>query len=427
MEIFNTKPKSWVMWLPLALFFSYQYVMRLFPSIMADNIMSHFGIDATQFGLLAAIYYLGYAGMQVPIGILLDRFGPRYVTAFCTFICALGGVIFTFDSWALALIGRLLIGLGSAAALVSTSKGVRLWFPGNYFSRIVGITFTIGLLGAFSGGRPVAILMGMMNWESVILRISLISIVMGILILLIVRNKPQVKIEREEKKEEKYSSKNIFKEFLMVLKTSNIIVIALLGSIMASPWVAFTDVWGIPFLMQVNGWTKVDATTALSPFYLGMCIGAPILAHIAEKYDCYKSLVSTCALAMAVLFFSLIQAKAVFPMVILTAFSLGFFSAYQVLVLSIAVALVPKRLSATIFGFIQTINMSSGLIFPPLMGILLDSYWTGSMHEGVRIYSETTFYISFAPILLSLVVGFIGFNLLSIKKHEETRATETAN
>ncbi|NDD67503.1 MFS transporter, partial [bacterium] len=78
------------MWLLPLMFFAYQFVLRLWPSLLMSQIMQQFAIDATAFGVLVSVYYYGYAGMQIPIAILLDKYGPRYVIAACALLCGIG-------------------------------------------------------------------------------------------------------------------------------------------------------------------------------------------------------------------------------------------------------------------------------------------------------------------------------------------------
>ena len=109
MDANNRKFYPWLMWfLPLS-FFAYQFILRLWPGLMMHQIMEQFSIDATAFGLLAAFYYYGYAGMQIPVAILLDRFSPRFVVfAFAT-LCGLATLLFTFTTnFYLAVMARVL-------------------------------------------------------------------------------------------------------------------------------------------------------------------------------------------------------------------------------------------------------------------------------------------------------------------------------
>ena len=89
----NLMPRNgmmpWVMWTLVSSFFMYQFVMRLAPGLLFKEIMVKFGVSATDFGVLSSMYYFGYAGMQIPIALLLDRYGPRFVVSFCIFICSL--------------------------------------------------------------------------------------------------------------------------------------------------------------------------------------------------------------------------------------------------------------------------------------------------------------------------------------------------
>ena len=79
MTSYKSKYLPWLMWVLPLLFFTYQFILRLWPGLMMQSIMTQFSIDATQFGFIAAVYYYGYAGMQIPVAFLLDRFGTRQV------------------------------------------------------------------------------------------------------------------------------------------------------------------------------------------------------------------------------------------------------------------------------------------------------------------------------------------------------------
>ena len=110
----------YAMWVFPLSFFTYQFILRLWPSLMMQQIMQQFQVDATGFGLLASVYYYGYAGMQLPIAVLLDRFGARYVVCICAVLCGLSTLLFTStDNWTLALISRFLVGAGSAAGFLA--------------------------------------------------------------------------------------------------------------------------------------------------------------------------------------------------------------------------------------------------------------------------------------------------------------------
>jgi len=169
-----------LMWLFPLFFFSYQFILRLWPGLMMDQIMDQFAIDATSFGVLAACYYYGYAGMQIPIAVLLDWFGARYMVFLFAVICGLATILFTYsDNFYFALLSRFLIGAGSAVGFLGVSKVVSEWFSKEHYARMIGFSFTFGLMGAIYGGKPVSLLIETYNWEDGFKRFHLYNQVCG--------------------------------------------------------------------------------------------------------------------------------------------------------------------------------------------------------------------------------------------------------
>src|SRR5258708_2116876 len=140
--------QPWFMWFFTVLFFAYQFIMRVFPGLCVSEIMHKFHIDSTDYGLLASMYYYGYAPLHIPIAILLDRFGPRLVVSLCCLVCSLSIFLFFWtENWTLVLLARFLTGAGSAAGFLGASKVISLWFPFHVYARMIGLTFSFGLLG----------------------------------------------------------------------------------------------------------------------------------------------------------------------------------------------------------------------------------------------------------------------------------------
>src|SRR5437899_1255372 len=110
---------AWLICALGALYYSYEYLLRISPSVMELPLRHHFNLSATGFGLLSAFYYYAYVPLQIPVGILLDRYGPRILLTFACFICVLGTFLFagTQVFW-IAASGRFLVGFGSAFAFV---------------------------------------------------------------------------------------------------------------------------------------------------------------------------------------------------------------------------------------------------------------------------------------------------------------------
>lgn len=158
----------WVMWfLPLS-FFGFQFILRLFPGLVMPEIMDKYQIDATSYGFFASLYYYGYAGFQLPMAYWLEKYGAKKTVALSILVCGAAVFLFLYSNhWSLVLLSRFLMGAGSAVGFLGTSKVIAEWFKHNQYTKMVGLSFTFGLLGAVYGGRPVSTLLSSYGWQEI--------------------------------------------------------------------------------------------------------------------------------------------------------------------------------------------------------------------------------------------------------------------
>src|SRR5581483_9528944 len=156
----------------------YQYILRVMPSVIMQDLMQQFALDAVLFGQFSGIFYLGYAAAHLPLGILLDRYGPKKVMPICIILAVIGTLPIIFSSnWVIALIGRLIVGIGSSGAILSAFKVIYSSFGSERFTRILSFTITIGLLGAIYGGAPLNYLCTIFDYKSIAIILALIGII----------------------------------------------------------------------------------------------------------------------------------------------------------------------------------------------------------------------------------------------------------
>jgi MFS family permease len=148
-------------WLAGAVFFFYAWVLRVAPSVMVVELMRDFSVGAAVLGHLSAAYFYGYAGMQIPVGILLDRFGPRRLMTVAAFVCAGGCVLFaTGETLAAATAGRILIGASAAFSLVGAMAVAGQWFSPSRFALLSGLAMAAGMAGGVFGQAPLRLVVG---------------------------------------------------------------------------------------------------------------------------------------------------------------------------------------------------------------------------------------------------------------------------
>jgi MFS family permease len=399
------------MWLLAELFFAYQFILRVAPGVIMSDIMQKFHINATSFGILSAFYYIGYAGMQVPVGVLLDRYGPKKIVGICALICVLGNLTFVFSNhWLIALLGRFLIGFGSTAGFLGSTKAVSLWFKPKHFAYMMSATFVIGYLGAIVGAKPVALMVDQFGSENVLIIFSAV----GLLIAGAIFSLTTIKYSYQTQ------SDNIMQQILRVLKNPQIILICACGALQVGPLEAFADIWGINYFSYVHGIEKVDSAFLTSAIYAGLCVGGPIIAHYADKYLIHHSLCAICGVFMVAIFAILLAGiKPSYNELLAMMFFLGMFSSYQILVFVITCRIAPSNLTGVVTSVTNMIVMSAGSFFHFVIGYVMDLFWNGKIENQVHIYNAEAYTNSLYILPITLVMGAIGFIILRPKAGQD--------
>ncbi len=160
---------AWLICALGAIYYSYEYFLRISPSVMEYPLREHFNLSATGFGLLSAFYYYAYVPLQIPVGVLLDRYGPRVLITLACLICVIGIFMFagTTDFW-IAAAGRFLVGFGSAFAFVGVLKLATIWLPENKLAMVSGLASALGTIGAMIGDNLLGGLVIKVGWRETV-------------------------------------------------------------------------------------------------------------------------------------------------------------------------------------------------------------------------------------------------------------------
>ncbi|MDA0237005.1 MAG: MFS transporter [Proteobacteria bacterium] len=167
-----------LVFLPFACGYFLSYLFRSINAVIAPNLISEFDLSASELGLLTSVYFLTFASLQIPIGVFLDRFGPRRVNATLLILASIGAFIFSrADSFQSLLLGRAFIGFGVAACLMSSIKMFSLWFPKEKLPEMTGRIMFIGGLGAISATAPVEYALSFTGWREFFLVLCVATVV----------------------------------------------------------------------------------------------------------------------------------------------------------------------------------------------------------------------------------------------------------
>ena len=179
------------MFLPFVAAYYLSFLFRTINATVAGALTSEFGLGAGDLGLLTSVYYLTFAAAQIPIGILLDRYGPGQIQSAVMVAAALGAALFAVsDNFWLLLGGRALIGLGVAASLTAGLKALVLWFPRERVPLLNGLMIMLGALGALTATLPAEFLLVSVGWRALFELLAIASAGCALVIYLVVPEMP---------------------------------------------------------------------------------------------------------------------------------------------------------------------------------------------------------------------------------------------
>ncbi len=178
-------------YLPFAAAYFLSYLYRAVNSVVGPLIAGELDLSATELGLLTSAYFIMFSLIQVPMGVALDRFGPRLVQAVLLVIAACGAALFGIGgSMAVLVAGRVLIGLGVAAGLMGALKVITLWFRAEHWPMMNGLLMAAGGLGSLMATAPTQAALGVISWHSVFFVLSGMTLAVAALLYVAVPEKP---------------------------------------------------------------------------------------------------------------------------------------------------------------------------------------------------------------------------------------------
>lgn len=180
-----------VVFCPFAAGFYLSYFFRNVNAVISRDLARDFSLSSADLGFLTATYLLAFAAFQLPLGVLLDRYGPRRVLAALLCIAAAGALVFALaQDFVMLSVGRALIGLGVSGCLMGAIKAFTLWFPLSRLATLNGLYLAVGGLGGLSATAPAEAFLGPFGWRALFYVLATASVSVAALIFLLVPEKP---------------------------------------------------------------------------------------------------------------------------------------------------------------------------------------------------------------------------------------------
>ncbi len=329
--------------LPFALGYFLSYLFRVINAVIAPDLAVAIGLDPADLGLLTAAYFITFAASQLPLGVLLDRFGPRRIEAGLLVAAAIGAFVFAnAHSLAGLVIGRGLIGLGVSACLMAAFKAFVIWFPRRQLPLINGFQMAAGGMGALAATAPVETVLAFTDWRGVFSGLSLFTVAVAAVIFLFVPD-------------QKESCRNdglgdLFHGVGEVFTNTTFWRIAPWATLSQAGFLSIHGLWSGPWLRDVAGLDRSEAAGLLLLVAGAMVAGFLVFGTVAERLG--QMGVSTMAVAGTGmgLFMGVVLAMVVLPgrWVDVLWILFGFFGTSSILVYAVFSQHFPAHLSGRV-------------------------------------------------------------------------------
>lgn len=392
---------------------------------MEPALREHFALNATDFGTLSSFYYLAYTPMQLPVGILMDRYGPKRLLTLACIICVVGTFIFAgTTSFSIAAFGRFLVGFGSAFAFVGVLKLATIWLPENKLGMVSGLASALGTVGAMLGDNLLGVVVHNVGWQQTINITGFIGV--GLVFLLwygIIDDTENTKHEASEGTVHSFSEAMV--DLGIIVKNKQIWVNGLYGCLVYLPATIFAELWGIPYLINAHGLTHSQAGWANSLLFLGFTIGAPLMGLLSDKMGRRKPpMVLGGILAFITMVLVLYLPGISLTTIYVLMFALGISYSAQSIVFAVARELSPNEAAGTAMAMTNMIVMLGPVPLQRFVGYLLDfsvakrealTTVTGNMQQ---LYTPQDFQFALSIIPLGILISvFLIFFLKETYAH----------
>lgn len=417
------KQNSKYRWVVFAtVLFSYFIIVsqRTAPGLISDQLMKEFHITASTIGALTSIQFLAYAGLQIPIGILSDRFGPNRFLIAGTLLNGIGTLFYSIaPNEAVLFAARLLVGLGDATIWINLVLILSQWFKVNEFVGLLGWAGMSGSFGSIMATVPFSSMIAAFGWRKPFLTFGILIILTGILLYFVLVQKPKkwesaknVSVNEHSKREKTFtilrrlvSSRQAWATFLCHF--------GIVGT-----YVGFIGSWAVPYGMSVYGMTRSGASQLIMIGLIGAIIGAPVTTWISSRLKSNKKpyIVVQIIIFLSWFSFLLFNGKPPYVMLIALFLIIGYGNGASALTFAVVRKSFDIKEVGVVSGFANTGGFLSAVLLPTIFGKVLDHFQHASSSVGYH-------YGFFIPVIFSLFAIFGGILIKESSSEVQTKET----
>ncbi|MEH7492733.1 MFS transporter [Neobacillus niacini] len=387
---------------------------RTAPGLITDEVMRDFNVTASTIGLLTSIQFFVYTSLQVPMGILADRYGPNFFLIIGAILTGLGTIIYSLGTHESVLFfARVITGIGDATIWVNMVLILGQWFKVKEFVRLIGFVGMTGSLGFLLATVPFSLLIDLLGWRTAFLLAGVLLCLCGIILYFVLIKKPKQIFGNEYdslKKEGKREKTLVLIRRIFSNRQAWALFLCHFGIVGA--YVGFIGSWAVPYGMNMYGMTRSDASQLIMIGLIGALIGAPLSSWISSVLNTIKR--PYVVIHIIILFcwatFLLFKGNPPLSVLIILFFIIGFGYGASALTFAVVRQSFPLKESGIVSGFANTGGFLSAVLLPSIFGVVLDQFQTAS-----NIAGNGYFYGFITPVIFS-ILGLIGVSSIKEKR-----------
>lgn len=392
----------WVVFVVVLLTYLLMASQRTAPGLITDQLMSDFQVTAATIGLLTSIQFFVYTSLQVPMGILADRYGPNAFLILGATLTGIGTIIYSLSTHALMLFfSRILTGVGDATIWVNMVLILAQWFHRKEFVRLIGLAGMTGSLGFLLATVPFSTWIDLLGWRMAFCSAGLLLTLCGLVLYFVLVKKPKTRFINEQifvTDEEQRDKTSVLLKRIFTNPQAWALFFCHFGVV--GGYVGFISSWAVPYGMSLYEMTRSDASQLIMVGLIGALIGAPLTSWLASRLDTIKRpyIVVHSIVLLSWFTFLICNGHPAFFLLLVLFFIIGFGYGASALTFAAVRQSFPLHEAGVVSGFANTGGFLSAVLLPIIFGYLLDHF------QSVSGYVDDGYYYGFiVPVLFSII------------------------
>ncbi len=396
----------WVVFVVVLFTYLLMASQRTAPGLITDQLMSDFQVTAATIGLLTSIQFFVYTSLQVPMGILADRYGLNAFLILGATLTGIGTIIYSLSTHApMLFFSRILTGVGDATIWVNMVLILAQWFHRKEFVRLIGLAGMTGSLGFLLATVPFSTWIDLLGWRMAFCSAGLLLTLCTLVLYFVLVKKPKTRFINEQifvTDEEQRDKTSVLLKRIFTNPQAWALFFCHFGVV--GGYVGFISSWAVPYGMSLYEMTRSDASQLIMVGLIGALIGAPLTSWLASRLDTIKRpyIVVHSIVLLSWFTFLICNGHPAFFLLLVLFFIIGFGYGASALTFAAVRQSFPLHEAGVVSGFANTGGFLSAVLLPIIFGYLLDHF------QSVSGYVDDGYYYGFIVPVLFSIIGLFG-------------------